>query len=78
MKFDKWFYKQSKLVQIILLLIPFVNWIVEILVRVSIASKKGGVFNWLIFLFFLIFGISWVVELIDIIFVVLTGKLLFG
>ncbi len=78
MKFDKWFYKQSKLVQIILLLIPFVNWIVEILVRVSIASKEGGLLNWLVFLFFLIFGISWVVELIDILAVVLTGKLLFG
>ncbi len=31
----KWFNSQSRLVQIILLLIPFVNWIVEILVRWS-------------------------------------------
>lgn len=31
----KWFYKQSKLVQLILLLIPGVNWVVEILVRWS-------------------------------------------
>ena len=28
-----WFNKQSRLVQIILLLIPIVNWVVEILVR---------------------------------------------
>lgn len=27
---EKWFEKQSRLVQILLLLIPFVNWIVEI------------------------------------------------
>lgn len=31
----KWFNSQSRLVQIILLLIPFVNWITEIVVRVS-------------------------------------------
>lgn len=28
-----WFNKQSRLVQIILLLIPFVNWVVELCVR---------------------------------------------
>lgn len=31
----KWFNSQSRLVQIILLLIPGVNWITEIVVRVS-------------------------------------------
>lgn len=29
----KWFNQQSRLVQIILLLIPFVNWITELYVR---------------------------------------------
>ena len=33
--FAKWFYKQNKLVQLILLLIPVVNWVVEIGVRWS-------------------------------------------
>lgn len=39
---EKWFEKQSRLVQILLLLIPFVNWIVEIGVRWSHAlnTKK--------------------------------------
>ena len=37
-----WFNKQSRLVQIILLLIPFVNWAVEIIVRWSTYMKKGG------------------------------------
>lgn len=31
----KWFNSQSRLVQIILLLIPGINWITEIVVRVS-------------------------------------------
>lgn len=36
MEFDKWLHKQSKLVQILLLAIPFlVNWVVELLVRWS-------------------------------------------
>ncbi len=37
-----WFNKQSKLVQILLLLIPGVNWVTEVLVRWSTFSKKGG------------------------------------
>ena len=40
MKFDKWFNKQSRLVQILLLLIPVVNWVTEVLVRWSVALKK--------------------------------------
>ncbi|MDE7439612.1 MAG: hypothetical protein K2N23_03805 [Clostridia bacterium] len=40
---DKWFHKQNKLVQVLLLLIPFVNYITEILVRWSAFLKKGGV-----------------------------------
>ncbi len=39
---DTWFHKQSKLVQVLLLLIPVVNYIVEILVRWSAFFKKGG------------------------------------
>ena len=31
----KWFYKQSKLMQILLLLIPGLNWVVEICIRWS-------------------------------------------
>ncbi len=35
-----WFNKQSRLVQIILLLIPFVNWIVELYVRITAVLEK--------------------------------------
>ena len=37
-----WFNKQSRLVQLLLLLIPGVNWITEIVVRWSTWNKKGG------------------------------------
>ena len=37
-----WFNKQSRLVQLLLLLIPGVNWVTEIVVRWSTWLKKGG------------------------------------
>ena len=37
-----WFNKQSRLVQILLLLIPVVNWITELYVRWTTWLKKGG------------------------------------
>ncbi|MBP5091734.1 MAG: hypothetical protein J6328_04175 [Bacilli bacterium] len=36
----KWFNSQSRLVQIILLLIPGINWIVEVIVRVTAVLEK--------------------------------------
>ena len=41
----KWFNKQSRLVQILLLLIPVVNWITEIVVRVSGVIQKPSLGN---------------------------------
>lgn len=38
----KWFYKQSKLIQLLLLLIPFVNWVIEVALRWSAYGKHGG------------------------------------
>lgn len=43
-----WFNRQSRLVQIILLLIPGVNWITEIVVRWSTFLKKGGIIRLII------------------------------
>jgi hypothetical protein len=37
---EKWFEKQSRLIQIILLVIPFVNWVVEMGVRWDHFLKK--------------------------------------
>ncbi len=41
----KWFNSQSRLVQILLLLIPGVNWIIEIIVRVSAVIEKPTLEN---------------------------------
>jgi len=67
----KWFYKQSKLVQLILLLIPGVNWVVEILVRWSaflsrpklltlvfaiLATVGNVIFGWVDLIWLLLFN----------------------
>ena len=57
MKFDKWFNKQIRLVQILLLLIPFVNWIVEILVRFSVALRKKDLVHVLIAVLIIFVGL---------------------
>ena len=57
MTFDKWFNKQSRLVQILLLLIPFVNWIVEILVRFSLAFRTKNLVHILVAVLILIVGL---------------------
>ena len=68
-----WFNKQSKVVQVILLLIPFVNWIVEVIVRWSTFSKKGGLVRLIVCLVVTIGGtiIGW----LDAIWVLLFNRL---
>lgn len=37
-----WFNKQNRLIQVLLLLIPVVNWVVEVLVRLDSWQKNKG------------------------------------
>lgn len=69
-----WFNKQSRLVQIILLLIPGVNWITEILVRWSTYLKKGGTVRLIVSIIVTIFGV--VFGWIDLVWLLLFNKLL--
>ena len=68
-----WFNRQSRLVQILLLLIPVVNWIVEIIVGWSTFLKKGGVVRLIICLVVTIGGLF--VGWLDCIWVLLFKKL---
>ncbi len=72
----RWFNKQQRLVQIILLLIPFVNWVTEIFVRVTAVLEKPTLKNilGLIFGIFIPVFFGW----IDIICVLLFNHLLFA
>ena len=68
-----WFNRQSRLVQVLLLLIPGVNWITELVVRWSTFAKKGGLIRLIVCLVVTIFGtfVGW----IDVIWVLLFKKL---
>ena len=68
-----WFNKQSKVMQVILLLIPVVNWVVEVIVRWSTFSKKGGLVRLIVCLVVTIGGtiIGW----LDAIWVLLFNRL---
>ena len=54
---EKWFESQSRLVQIILLLIPVVNWVIEVGVRWSHALRKNDILKTVIALVVTIFGV---------------------
>lgn len=78
MEFDKWFNKQDRLLQVILLIIPFVGWVVELLIRLSVALREKDTISILVFLLFVLVGWSWVLCVIDLIYLVLEGHLLFA
>ena len=69
-----WLNKQSKVMQVILLLIPVVNWVVEVIVRWSTFSKKVGLLRLIVCLVVTIGGtiIGW----LDAIWVLLFNRLI--
>ena len=75
MNFDKWFYNQSKLVQVILLLIPFVGWIAELLIRLSVLLRDKSVINIIVFVVFVVVGWGWVLAVADLIYLLIKGHL---
>ncbi len=78
MTFDKWFNKQSTLVKAILLLIPVVGWIVEMLVRLSVALRTKSLIHIVVFVVFLVVGFGWILNLIDFIYLLVKGHLILG
>lgn len=76
MEFDKWFNSQSRLIQVILLIIPFVGWIVELLVRLSVMLKKMDVVHIVVFILFLFVGWGWILNIIDLVYLILKGHLI--
>ena len=72
---EKWFNKQSQLVKILLLLIPGVNWVVEVLIRWSQYLAKNSIVRLVLAIIATVpTGIA--IGIIDAILVLLTGKIL--
>lgn len=76
MAFDKWFNSQSTLLKVILLILPIVGWIVECLVRLSVALNKKDLVSILVFLLFLLVGWGWILGVIDLVYLILKGHLI--
>ncbi len=78
MNFDKWFNKQSVLLKAILLLLPVVGWICELLIRFAVMMRTKSVLHIVVFVVFLVVGWGWFLGVIDFIYMLVTGHLIFG
>ena len=76
MTFDKWFNEQSRLIQVLLLIIPFVGWVIEILVRLSAVLRNSSTTNLLGLVLFILLGGFWIPAIIDLVYLILEGKLI--
>ncbi len=72
----EWFNKQSNIVKFILLILPFVGWICEVIIRWSIVITKGGVLNIVLAIVYTFIGWAWILGVIDAILVLLGNKML--
>lgn len=81
MNFDTWFHNQSKLIQIILLILPFIGWIVDALVRWSAFLKNtdlketNNVINLVMALVITFLGEFWILTILDAIMIAMNNKL---
>ena len=73
----KKFLNLPRLVQIILLIFPFVGWIVELIIRWSTVLEKFTILNLVTALVFTFFGWGIVLQIVDAIWLVLYDHLLF-
>ena len=73
----EWFDKQSKVLRFVLLILPFVGWVFELIVRWSEVVKKADVLNIVVALVYTFFGWAWILTVIDAILVLLDKPMLF-
>ena len=64
-----WFNKLSKVVRIILMIIPVVNWVIDVVIRIEALIKKQSTHNIVGLILFAFFG--YVLAFIDLIMVII-------
>ena len=75
MNFDTWFHNQSKVIQIVLLILPLIGWIVDLLVRWSAFIKNQSVVNLVMALVITLFGELWILTILDAVMIALNNKM---
>ena len=73
----EWFNKQSNIVKFILLILPFVGWVFELIIRWSAVIKEASALNIIVALVYTLFGWAWVLTVIDAVLVLLDKNMLF-
>ncbi len=72
MTVDKWFKEQSTLIKVLLLIIPFVGWVTEVLVRLSVALRTKETRDIVLVVVFGLFGI---LSIVDLVYMLIKGHL---
>lgn len=73
--FDKWFNSQTTLVKAILLLLPFVGWVCEALIRLDVMLRTKETIHIVMFVLFVAIGWGWFLGAIDFVYLLVKGKL---
>lgn len=76
MKVDMWFDEQTLLVKIILIIIPFIGWLIELFVRISALIRRQSGINIAGLVVFAVLGGFWVLCLFDVISLLLNDRLI--
>lgn len=71
----KKFYDLKWYIKVILLLIPIVNWVIELVLRWEAVIRKGGFINIVVALIYTFIGWAYVLEILDIIWIALFNHL---
>lgn len=72
MTFHKWFLQQSVVVKVLLLIIPFVGWIVEVAMRISALLNENTTSNIVGLILYIILGA--IITYVDVILCLLGKK----
>ena len=75
MNVDKWFEEQSLVLKIILIILPFVGWVMEILIRVSAYVRNKNTMDLVLLLVYLLLGWTWIPLIVDVVFLATKGHL---
>ncbi len=76
MNFDKWFEEQSLVLKIILIVLPFVGWVMEILIRISAYLRSKDNMDLVLMIIFILLGWFWIPLVVDVVFLCTKGHIL--
>ena len=77
---SSWFKGLKKWLQLLLIIIPFVGWVIDLVIRIEDfvkASKGKKVFKLIVLILFVVVGWAWIWQIFDFIWIIIYGRLTF-